>query len=281
LAAEGLFDAGRKKRLPFLPGRVGLICGRAGAAEGDVVDNARRRWPAVAFEIREVAVQGPYAVVEVMGALTELDADPRVEVIVIARGGGSVEDLLPFSDETLVRAVAACRTPVVAAIGHEQDSPLLDAVADVRASTPTDAAKLVVPDLGEALLMLEALRTRARRALTSRLDRENARLSALTARPALADPTRLVTIQQQRIIDLVERARRCLRHRLDRAADELTHRQAQVRALSPAATLARGYAVVQRTDGSVLRGPDGVVTDEPLTIRLADGLLAARAQPAS
>src|SRR5215470_14679691 len=139
LAAEGLFAPERKKRLPFLPAKVGLICGRDSAAERDVLQNAARRWPAVQFRVEQVAVQGPFAVEEITTALQALDADPSVDVIIIARGGGSVEDLLPFSDEFLVRAVAACRTPVVSAIGHEQDVPLLDLVADVRASTPTDA----------------------------------------------------------------------------------------------------------------------------------------------
>jgi exodeoxyribonuclease VII large subunit len=278
LAAEGLFDAGRKRRLPFLPRGVGLICGRAGAAERDVIDNARRRWPRVAFEVREVPVQGPFAVGEIVAALAGLDADPTVEVIVIARGGGSVEDLLPFSDETLLRAVAACRTPVVSAIGHEQDNPLLDAVADVRASTPTDAAKLIVPDLGEQLLLVDTLCTRTRRALLGRLDRESARLAGLAARPALADPTARIAAAELTVAAGVDRARRCLRHRIDRAYDELTHRQEQVRALSPAATLNRGYAVVVRGDGTVVRDPAQVAHDEPLRVRVAAGTFAARAE---
>jgi exodeoxyribonuclease VII large subunit len=278
LAAEGLFDPGRKRRLPFLPRQVGLICGRAGAAERDVIDNARRRWPRVAFEVREVPVQGPYAVAEIVEALGKLDADPAVEVIVIARGGGSVEDLLPFSDETLLRAVAACRTPVVSAIGHEQDSPLLDAVADVRASTPTDAAKLIVPDLGEQLVLTDALCTRSRRAVLGRLDRETARLTALATRPALADPTARLAAAELAGAAQLDRARRCLRHRIDRAADELTHRQEQMRALSPAATLDRGYAIVTRADGAVVRDPAEVAADELLQLRLAAGTLVARAQ---
>ena len=149
LAAEGLFDRARKRRLPFLPGRIGLITGRASAAERDVLTNARRRWPAVEFRTVNVAVQGPTAVPQIIDALEVLDADESVDVIVIARGGGGIEDLLPFSDEALCRAVFACRTPVVSAIGHETDAPLLDYVADVRASTPTDAAKRIVPDLAE------------------------------------------------------------------------------------------------------------------------------------
>jgi exodeoxyribonuclease VII large subunit len=277
LAAEGLFDARRKRTLPFLPARVGLICGRASAAERDVLDNARRRWPAVEFEVREVAVQGPYAVAEVTAALAALDADPRIEVIVLARGGGSVEDLLPFSDETLVRAVATARTPVVSAIGHEQDSPLVDFVADVRASTPTDAAKLVVPDVAEQQALVDGLARRAFRAVDSRLARENAVISGLCSRPVLADPGAGLRRQAQQIDDLRDRARRCLHHLLDRATDDLSHRQERVRALSPAATLERGYAIVQRADGSVLRDPKVATAGEALTLRLAGGALPATA----
>jgi exodeoxyribonuclease VII large subunit len=276
LAAEGLFDPSRKRRLPFLPTRIGLICGRASAAEQDVVDNARRRWPAVAFDIRAVAVQGPTAVPEVVRALTELDKHPDVDVIVIARGGGSVQDLLPFSDETLLRAVAACRTPVVSAIGHEQDSPLLDSVADVRASTPTDAAKLIVPDLAEQLIAIDALRTRAWRAVTGQIDRERHRIDNLTSRPVMADPRRMIAAHADAVDSLVDRGRRVLRHRLERAEDELTHRQAQVRALSPLATMERGYAVVQRTDGAVLRDPAEVNPGDALVVRVLGGALDAR-----
>ncbi len=281
LASEGLFDPDRKRRLPFLPGRVGLITGRAGAAEKDVVDNARRRWPAVGFEIRPVAVQGPTAVPDVMRALAELDADKSVDVIVIARGGGSVEDLLPFSDETLLRAVAACRTPVVSAIGHEQDNPLLDSVADVRASTPTDAAKLIVPDLAEQLVLIDGLRHRGRRAILGRVDRESARIEALTARPVMAGPRRMLETHADAVESLVVRARRSVRHRLDRADDELRHRQAQVRALSPAGTLERGYAIVQRADGAVLRDPGEVSAGERLLLRLSGGLLHASVEAAA
>src|ERR1700742_4982190 len=198
LAAEGLFAQERKRALPFLPGVIGLICGRESAAERDVVQNAQRRWPAVRFRIEQSAVQGPYAAGEVAEALRKLDADPEVEVIVITRGGGSLEDLLPFSDEDLLRAVAACRTPVVSAIGHEQDTPLLDYVADLRASTPTDAAKRVVPDVSEQLTLIAGLRARARRSMRGWLDRETAWLNSVRSRPALADPVREVERQAER-----------------------------------------------------------------------------------
>ena len=187
LASEGLFDPDRKKPLPFLPHTVGLVCGRAGAAEKDVVENARRRWPTVRFEIREVAVQGGNAVQEVMAALQELDGRPDVDVIVIARGGGSVEDLLPFSNEALVRAVAAARTPVVSAIGHDVDTPLLDHVADWRASTPTDAGKRVVPDAQAERHGIRHARDRGRRALHARIASERRHLIALRAARSLAE----------------------------------------------------------------------------------------------
>ena len=277
LAAEGLFATERKIPLPFLPGIVGLICGRDSAAERDVLDNAARRWPAVRFRVREVAVQGPYAVTEVTEALRELDADPAVDVIIVARGGGSIEDLLPFSDESLIRAVAAVRTPVVSAIGHEQDSPILDYVADVRASTPTDAARRVVPDVAEQLALVGQLRARARRSLVGRIDREMSWLAAVRSRPAVANPVREIERQQELVAALTQRARRCLSASLDRASDDVSHTRARLVALSPAATLRRGYAIVQHGDASVVRSAAEVAPDEPLTVRFADDQLGVTA----
>src|SRR5216684_5066694 len=210
LAAEGLFAAERKRPLPFLPGKIGLICGRDSAAEKDVLRNSAHRWPAVQFRVEPVAVQGSYAVGEIVDALHRLDADPSVDVIVIARGGGSIEDLLPFSDETLIRAVAAAKSPVVSAIGHEQDTPLLDLVADVRASTPTDAARRVVPDVTEQLRLIAQLRARAYRIVAGRLDREHAWLDAVRSRPVLADPIRDIDRRQEQVTALTERGRRVL-----------------------------------------------------------------------
>ncbi|MEO6204299.1 MAG: exodeoxyribonuclease VII large subunit [Mycobacteriales bacterium] len=278
LRAEGLFAADRKKPLPFLPRKVGLITGRASAAERDVLENARRRWPAVQFDVRNVAVQGHLAVQECLDALIALDREPAVDVIVIARGGGSVEDLLPFSDEALCRAVAACRTPVVSAIGHEPDSPLLDAVADVRCSTPTDAGKRVVPDYGEEVASINQLTGRARRVATGTVDREQARIDGLLSRPCLADPTVLVTGRRGEVDSLRERSRRCLTAALDRAAQDLAHTLARVVALSPQATLERGYAVVQSADGTVLRDPVEVASGAALTVLLAAGRLDATAR---
>jgi exodeoxyribonuclease VII large subunit len=269
LASEGLFAPERKRRPPFLPRLIGLICGRDSAAERDVLENAARRWPSVRFRVEQVAVQGPFAVSEVTDALRALDADAEVDVIIIARGGGSIEDLLPFSDEYLIRAVAACRTPVVSAIGHEQDVPLLDLVADVRASTPTDAARRVVPDISEQIAIISELRSRARRQLAGRLDREAAWLKDIRSRPVLASPAADLERRHERVLALAERARRCLGSGLDRAEADLAHTRARLTALSPAATLRRGYAIVQHADSTVVRSAREVAKAEPLVIRLA------------
>jgi exodeoxyribonuclease VII large subunit len=271
LAAEGLFAPERKRRLPFLPGTVGLVTSHNSAAERDVVENGRRRWPAVRFAVRYAAMQGTSAAAEVIEALGRLDRDPAVDVIVIARGGGSVEDLLPFSDEGLLRAVFAARTPVVSAIGHEPDSPLLDLVADLRASTPTDAAKLVVPDVAEEQARIEGLRDRGRRLLEAWLTREQQSLDAVRARPSLADPGSTLASRGHDVAALRDRARRSVHHQLDRAGNDLHHQLARVRALSPLATLNRGYAVVQTLEGHVVSDADQVRAEQPLHARLAQG----------
>jgi exodeoxyribonuclease VII large subunit len=280
LASEGLFSAERKRVLPFLPGVVGLICGRDSAAQRDVMQNAGRRWPAVRFRVEQVAVQGPYAVSEVIDALRRLDGDPDVDVIVIARGGGSIEDLLAFSDETLIRAVAACRTPVVSAIGHEQDTPLLDYVADLRASTPTDAAKRIVPDVAEQLALIAQLRDRARRCVTGWLDRETAWLQSVRSRPALADPVREVERQAERVDALLQRTRMSLDTSLVRGRDDVAHTRARLLALSPASTLRRGYAIVQHSNDGVVRSAAEVEPGETLTVRFAADQLTVRASNA-
>ncbi|MFJ9678570.1 exodeoxyribonuclease VII large subunit [Streptomyces sp. NPDC101194] len=277
LASEGLFALDRKKSLPFLPQLIGLVCGRASAAERDVLENARRRWPAVRFEVRNTAVQGVHAVNQVVQAVKELDDLPEVDVIVVARGGGSVEDLLPFSDEQLIRTVAACRTPVVSAIGHEPDSPLLDLVADLRASTPTDAAKKVVPDVGEELDRVQQLRDRALRTVRGLLDREERGLAHALGRPSMERPHRMVDERASEIDALIGRGRRVLGHLLDRADSELAHTRARVVALSPAATLERGYAVLQRADGHVVRAPaDAGAAGDVLRARVSGGEFAVR-----
>lgn len=250
LAAEGLFAPERKQPLPFLPRRIGLICGRGSDAEHDVVVNARDRWPAAEFDIREVAVQGVNAVREVTDALVELDADPLIDVIVITRGGGSVEDLLPFSNESLVRAVSTAQTPVVSAIGHEQDNPILDHVADYRASTPTDAGKRIVPSFTEQDALVSGLLTRGRSAVQRRLDAEATWID-----------------------DARRRTERSLHNRIQTLSADVDHLLARARGLSPMATLERGYALVQRADGSVVRDPSRVETKEKLEVRVQRGSL--------
>ena len=278
LGAEGLFARERKRRLPFLPQRVGLITGRASAAERDVLMNTRRRWPSVDFRVINVPVQGPTAVPQIIDALKVLDNDDTVDVIVLARGGGSVEDLLPFSDEALCRAVFGCRTPVVSAIGHETDAPLIDYVADVRASTPTDAAKRIVPDLAEETALIEQARRRLDRAVIALVDRETHRLESWRSRPVLARPEVLVDQRASEVSGLRDRATRSLDQRLRRADDDLRHTLARLRALSPRATLERGYAIVQRADGHVVRAAGEVETGDVLRVRLADGELRAGVQ---
>lgn len=280
LAAEGLFARDRKRRLPFLPAKIGLITGRASAAERDVLTNAKRRWPAVEFAVINVAVQGTGSVPQIIEALRRLDADPSVEVIVLARGGGSVEDLLPFSDEALCRAVFACRTPVVSAIGHETDAPLVDYVADVRASTPTDAAKRIVPDLAEEVRAISIARQRLYRAIGGRIEAEQHRLDAWRSRPVLARPELMLDDRAAEVNRLRSRAGRSLDGALTHAATDRRHTTARLRALSPAATLERGYAIVQRAaDGAVVRDPAQVAPGDALRLRLAGGELPATANP--
>lgn len=276
LAAEGLFAAHHKSRLPFLPTGIGLITGKNSAAERDVLENARRRWPDVRFVVRHSLMQGEGAARGVMDALSTLDADPSVDVIIVARGGGSVQDLLPFSDEGLVRAVFATRTPVVSAIGHEPDSPILDLVADHRASTPTDAAKHVVPDVAEELAGVETARDRLRSAVHAHLDREQRQLDSLRSRPVLARPSSMVDEAVRIVAEQRARARRSVLNRIDRAGDEIGHHLARVRGLSPLATLERGYAVAQLPDGSVVTRIDQTSVDSDITVRVVDGTLTAR-----
>jgi len=275
LAAEGLFDLANKVSLPLLPRKIGLICGRNTDAERDVVENAKRRWPAVQFEIREVTVQGAAAVNEVSAALAELEALADVDVIIITRGGGSFEDLLPFSDEGLVRLAAKCSTPIVSAIGHEKDSPLLDLVADFRASTPTDAAKRVVPDINEEIDLIEKLRDRASRYVRNLIELESSKIASLAARPVLRDPSVMITSRLEIIMGLRDRAIRSFSSRLAIAQEELLQVTARVRALSPQATLDRGYAVVQLADGSIARDSAALKDGEKLRIRLAKGETSA------
>ncbi|MGO1181945.1 MAG: exodeoxyribonuclease VII large subunit [Micrococcaceae bacterium] len=275
LDAEGLFDPALKRGLPLLPGRIGLITGRDSDAMKDVMRNAHARWPAAQFEVRAVSVQGPTAVREVIAALTELDADPGVDVIVIARGGGALEEVvLPFSDEALVRAVAAATTPVVSAIGHEADRPVLDDVADVRASTPTDAAKRIVPDAAEERARITDARMRLASAVERRVHQEAQQLQQVRTRPVLAAPETMIDQRVEDVSRWRERARLTFTGTLRREHDVVTQLRARVRSLSPQHTLDRGYAVVQHA-GAVVRDAAVVHRGDELDILLAAGRLSA------
>ena len=271
LAAEGLFSADRKVALPKLPRKVGLICGRNTDAEKDVVENARRRWPAVEFEIREVAVQGAAAVVEVSAALRELESIEDVDVIIITRGGGSFEDLLPFSDESLVRLAASCETPIVSAIGHEKDSPLLDLVADYRASTPTDAAKRVVPDIEQEIADINKIRDRIYRRLVSTIDYELNQIAQLRNRPVMKDPSVMVKVRVDELNALRDRSNRGFKSLLEIEKKEIKGVIAHLRSLSPQSTMDRGYSVVQSDDGKIVRDATKLKAGSVLRIRAAKG----------
>jgi exodeoxyribonuclease VII large subunit len=275
LAAEGLFDPRLKRPIPFLPKTIGLITGRASAAERDVITVAESRWPAVRFAIRNTIVQGPNAVPQIVEALRGLDADPDVDVIVLARGGGSVEDLLPFSDETLCRELAACTTPVVSAVGHEPDNPLCDLVADLRAATPTDAAKRIVPDAAAEHALVTELRRRSARALRNWVHREQHTIAQLRSRPVLAEPLAALTARAEEVHRALASARRDVNRLIGTETERIGHLSARLTTLGPAATLTRGYAVVQTLDASgsatVLRSVDDAPAGTRLRIRVADG----------
>jgi len=278
LAEEGLFDASRKKPLPFLPRCIGLVTGRDSDAEKDVLRNAQLRWPQVAFRVRHAAVQGVNAAREVAAGIRELDADPEVDVIIVARGGGDFQNLLVFSDEQLVRTAAACETPLVSAIGHEADSPLLDLVADLRASTPTDAAKRVVPDVAEQLALVAQSRSRIATRVAALVNGEIDRLGDIRSRPVLADPGVMVQSRAEDLIRVVDRGSHLMQLRVERE-DTAVHRlAAELRALSPQRTLDRGYAVVRDAAGAIVRDADRVEAGTELDIRVANGEISATAR---
>ncbi|WP_426184248.1 exodeoxyribonuclease VII large subunit [Microbacterium sp. TWP3-1-2b2] len=278
LRQEGLFDSSRKKSLPFLPHVIGLITGERSDAEKDVHRNSELRWPQVRFRTEYAAVQGDRCVPETLAALAKLDADPEVDVIIIARGGGDPQTLLGFSDERLVRAVAAASTPIVSAIGHENDHPLLDDVADLRASTPTDAAKRVVPDVGEQRALIGQLRSRATTRLTQRISHDIQQLEQVRSRPVLRSPDPIIDARAQEIWLQVSRGRDTITRRLDMAARKTTELRASLRALSPAATLARGYAIAHLDGGVILRDAADAPAGAALTITVDRGSLAARSE---
>lgn len=278
LAAEGLFAADRKRTLPFLPGVIGLVTGRDSDAEQDVLRNARLRWPAVEFRTVYAAVQGDRTVPEVVRAIERLDADPEVEVIIVARGGGDFQNLLGFSDERVVRAAAAATTPIVSAIGHEADRPLLDEVADLRASTPTDAAKRVVPDVTEELSRVEHTRARLGMRLSSILTREIDRIEHLRSRPSLASPSWMIDRRAEEVTRYVARGTELVERMVERQHHRIGELRGHLRALSPQATLDRGYAIVQGADGHVVHEASAAPEGAQLTVTLADGRIAAESR---
>ncbi|SFN97620.1 Exodeoxyribonuclease VII large subunit [Mycetocola miduiensis] len=281
LASEGLFDVSRKKRLPFLPHCIGLVTGKDSDAEKDVLRNAQLRWPAVDFRIVHAAVQGDRTVPEVISAIKRLDADPAVDVIIVARGGGDFQNLLGFSDERLVRAAAACSTPLVSAIGHEADRPLLDDVADLRASTPTDAAKRVVPDVTEELHRIHQARARLGSRLATYLQHETARVSQMRSRPALASAAWIVDTRAEELTRYVARGTELVERILERSTREIGDLRSHLRALSPQRTLDRGYAIAQGVDGHVLRSASDAPAGTPFTLTLAAGRIAAHSDGAT
>jgi exodeoxyribonuclease VII large subunit len=278
LAAEGLFAAARKKPLPFLPGVVGLVTGRDSDAEKDVLRNAQLRWPSVEFRIAYAAVQGDRAVSEVIGAIRRLDSDPLVEVIIVARGGGDFQNLLVFSDEKLVRVVAAASTPIVSAIGHEADRPLLDEVADLRASTPTDAAKRVIPDVAEELARVEQARARLGMRITARITTEIDRLETLRSRPVLANPGTMLDARSQELTRFVARSDELVSRAIEKATNRVSELAGHLRALSPQRTLDRGYAIAQLPSGAVVRSDREAPAGTPLLLTLAEGAVRSTSE---
>ncbi|GAB3409276.1 exodeoxyribonuclease VII large subunit [Schumannella luteola] len=275
LIEEGLFDASRKKRLPFLPHCIGLVTGKDSDAEKDVLRNAQLRWPSVSFRVKHSAVQGERAASEVAARIRELDADPEVDVIIVARGGGDFQNLLVFSDETLVRTAAAAQTPIVSAIGHENDRPLLDEVADLRASTPTDAAKRVVPDVSEELARVQQARGRIQLRVSGFIGHEIDRLGQLRSRPVMSDPAWLVDSRAEELVRWVARGSELMDHRLERATARIGELTGHLRALSPKRTLERGYAIAQLPDGRALRSIEDAPLGSALRVTVADGAVAA------
>ncbi|OZG62733.1 exodeoxyribonuclease VII large subunit [Bifidobacterium lemurum] len=277
LKGEGLFDEDHKLSLPQFPGRIGLICAPQARAEGDVITNVNLRWPAVEFSVVHVHVQGEQCPADVVKAIEQLDADPQVDVIIVARGGGAFEDLIGFSDERVVRAAYACATPLVSAIGHEDDWTLLDLVADMRASTPTDAAKRVVPDVREQQQLIENAIGQMRLRVRARVENEIRLVEGYANRPSLTQPLTMLEPHQRFVDEALQRLDIGLRRIADDAALTVEKAHASLTALSPQSTLNRGYAVVQTADGHVLDDAARVSPGDELTLTLKRGVLTAQA----
>jgi len=277
LTLEGLTLADRKVALPFLPNRIGLITGKDSDAEKDVLQNAKLRWPAVQFRVINTLVQGEKAVPEIISALKALDADPEVDVIIIARGGGAFLDLVIFSDEGLIRAVAAAKTPIVSAIGHEADRPILDDVADLRASTPTDAAKRVVPDITEERAKIAQALQRIFLRVDSYVSSQALLIEQYRSRPSLANPYSFIDDKAAELEMSLAKIRAQLGNAIERENMGLGHLRAQLRSLSPQSTLDRGYSVIRDEEGRVVADAALIKVGQKLNIRLAKGELEATA----
>lgn len=277
LTAEGLTDPARKQAIPFLPNCVGLITGKDSDAEKDVLQNAKLRWPAVKFRVINTKVQGDDAAPQIIAAIQALDADPEVDVIIIARGGGAFGDLLVFSDEKVVRAAASAKTPIISAIGHEADRPVLDDVADIRASTPTDAAKKVVPDVAEERQKLDQMLGRAFTRIANFVGGQLDLLAQLRSRPALANPYTFIEVHEQEIAELVGDARGSIDLMLEREGNKIETLRKVAVSLSPQSTLDRGYSVVRDAEGHVFTDASKIKAGTKLKLRLAKGETTATA----
>lgn len=278
LKGEGLFDESNKVPIPEFPTTIGIVCGPGARAEGDIITNVNLRWPIVHFAVKYAHVQGPQCPTEVVQAIQELDADPAVDVIIVARGGGSFEDLIGFSDERVVRATAACVTPIISAVGHEDDWTLIDLASDMRASTPTDAAKRVVPDVREQQqLVASAIGTMSMR-MRAMVDNESRLIEGYVNRPSLTHPQMMVESHERDIADAVRAMRIGLTRIVDDAQMHVEKLKATLTALSPQSTLDRGYAVLQNASGHVVDDAGDVHVGDELTITLRHGTVVAQAQ---
>lgn len=278
LKGEGLFDADQKIPIPEFPHRIGLICAPHARAEGDVITNARLRWPTIDFVVVHAHVQGPNCPPDIIAAIEQLDADPSVDVIIVARGGGSFEDLMGFSDEGVVRAAAQCQTPIVSAIGHEDDWTLIDLAVDMRASTPTDAAKRVVPDVMEQWQLIEEAQRRIRDRIRSRVDNEIRLIEGYANRPSLTQPLTMLEKPQRFVDEARMRLDIAMRRLVDNAEATIERLHASVTALSPQSVLDRGYAVVQNEHGQVIKETSQVNEGETMHITIRSGMLTAQVQ---
>ena len=275
--AEGLADPSKKKKLPFLPGVIGLITAENSDAEKDVRQNVLLRWPEAVIKMANVSVQGAECAPSVIAALKKMDADPEVEVIIITRGGGGFLDLVGFSDEALVRAVAACETPVISAIGHENDRPIIDDVSDLRASTPTDAAKRVVPDVVEERKKIKDSLERMKQIIGSYLGHQVTLIQQIRQHPLLKDPHAYLIQRTDDLARALGELRDDLDYKLDRQSTDLENKKNLLRSLSPQSTLDRGYAVVRDSEGNVITDPKMAKAGTLLKLRVAKGDLDATA----